>query len=179
MTVEQKRLLDKRLREHAVVQPDIRELKRTLLRLGGCHLVAPPTRPDGNVLHLIRSGFIMQGPVVMKRMDRNSCHQNASKLWIERKHGVVAIGTGYALDHDGGLWRQHTWGITRIGSIVETTYIQEKYFGVVFWAELADYFAKAQYEASGLPFPLALDDSDASHPPTHKEAKRELEEKVD
>ena len=100
--------LGRRLREYSKVQPEIRQLKRLVLKIRGCQLVVPLAL-DGNVAGLIDSGFVMQGPVVLKRMAANSCHLNASRLWAEHKHGVVAIGSGYALSADG-LWRQHSWG---------------------------------------------------------------------
>jgi hypothetical protein len=148
MTSKQKRFLDQRLREHAKVQPEIRQLKRILLRLGGWHLVAPPTSPDENVPHLVQSGFVMPGPAKLKVMGQSACHLNASRLWLERQRGIVAIGTGYALSEDG-LWGQHTWAVRREG-LVETTCSRKKYFGVVLWSVLADGFAKGQCLTNGV-----------------------------
>jgi hypothetical protein len=59
MTVERKRFLNERLREHAKQQPEIRELKRILLKLGGCHLVAPLEGPEDILGALIQSGHVM------------------------------------------------------------------------------------------------------------------------
>jgi hypothetical protein len=148
MTVEQKRFLDERLREHAEVQPEIRQLRRILLRLGGRHLVAPPEGPDDLLEDLVQSGFLMRGPVKLKVMEANACHLNASRLWLERKEGVVAIGTGYALSDDG-LWHRHTWGIGRDG-LVETTVPREKYFGIALWSGFAEGFALGECHAEGV-----------------------------
>ena len=154
LTPEQKAFLDGRLREHAKLQPDIRQLEQILLTLGGFNLVAP-LEVDGSVFHLINSGFVMQGPIILKPMIAHSCHLNASKLWVERKYGVVGIGSGYALTGADGLWRQHSWGMLREG-IIETTVMRHKYFGVLYWPFLADGFAYAQYELNGIEPPAHL-----------------------
>jgi hypothetical protein len=148
MKVEQKRFLDKRLREHAKVQPEIRELKRILLKLGGDHLVAPPEGPEDILGALVQSGYVMHGPVKPKLMERSACHLNTSRLWLERKQGVVAIGTGFALNDDG-LWRRHSWGIRRDG-LVETTCPREKYFGIALWGGMAEGFAREECHGGGL-----------------------------
>ena len=47
-------------------------------------------------------------------------------LWA---HGDIdVIGTGYALTE--GLWRQHSWGLTGDGTVVESKYVAERYVGV-------------------------------------------------
>ncbi len=148
MTDEQKRFLDKRLREHAKVQPEIRKLKRILLKLGGDHLVAPPEGPEELLGPLVRSGHVIHGPVKLRAMEPNACHLNASRLWLERRQDVVAIGTGFALSDDG-RWYRHSWGICRDG-LVETTCPREKYFGIELWSGLAENFAREECEAAGV-----------------------------
>jgi hypothetical protein len=69
------------------------------------------------------------------------CHQNVAAAWRNRRTGIIAIATGYALSDDG-LWRQHSWGILRNG-ILETTEVRIRYFGILLQDTRADEFAEA------------------------------------
>lgn len=138
MTPEQKEFLSRRFRDAARTQPELKQLKKILLRFGGTFLVAPP-KPDTDIPALLTSGFLTTGPITLKTMRSSSCHQNVAALWRKHKAGIVAIGTGYALSEDE-LWRQHSWGILRDG-ILETTEIRTKYFGLILQGERADHFA--------------------------------------
>jgi hypothetical protein len=62
----------------------------------------------------------MPGAVVCEVMEDSRCHENVARLWTDKRWGLVAIGTGYALSEDG-LWRRHSWvgyepGSTRINA---------------------------------------------------------------
>jgi hypothetical protein len=117
----------------------MRRLKVILLRFGGELLVAPP-KLDPDVPALLVFGFLMSGPVNLKCMRENSCHQNVASIWKTRRFGIVGVATGYALSDDG-LWRQHTWGILRNG-VLETTKERTKYFGILHQGAGADHFAE-------------------------------------
>lgn len=55
---------------------------------------------------------------ILFRMETSECHENVSELLSE---GAIKDGCyGYALSDDG-LWREHSWGITDSGLIIETT----------------------------------------------------------
>jgi hypothetical protein len=138
MRSEQKEFLERRLREAAEKQPEIKLLANLLVELGGQFLVAPPGA-DFYISNLLEFGFVMSGPVQLNIMRANSCHQNVSLLWKDRKLGMVGIGTGYALSDDG-LWRRHSWGVLREG-IVETTDNRVKYFGLLLQGSRASQFA--------------------------------------
>jgi len=138
MDEDQRSLLRRRLRVAIAEQPEIRDLRALLLDIGGAELVAPPW-PDCNVPELIRAGFVMEGRVKLRIMERSACHRNLSRLWGGKRNGLVGIGTGYALSGDG-LWRQHSWGVGRRG-IVETTQARVKYFGRLLQGLDADLFA--------------------------------------
>jgi hypothetical protein len=142
MTREQKTFLARRFREAVKSQPELRRLKRLLLKIGGEDLVVA-SGPDQDVPRLIDFGFVMSGPVTLKEMKPNQCHRNVSKLWKAKRRNIVGIGTGYALTEDDGLWRQHSWAIQREG-ILETTVLREKYFGILFWSVLGDGFCECQ-----------------------------------
>jgi hypothetical protein len=138
MTPEQKTFLSRRFREAVGKQPELKLLKKLLLRLGGEFVVAPP-RPDQDVPILLEQGFMTAGPITLRVMKSGSCHQNVASVWTKRRFGIVGVATGYALSDDG-LWRQHSWGILRDG-VLETTQTRLKYFGMVLQGERADFFA--------------------------------------
>jgi hypothetical protein len=139
MTPENKKFLSRRLRDAVSKQPELKQLKSLLLRLGGDFIVAPPRTPDRDVPSLLEWGFLTSGPITLKVMKSSSCHQNVAALWPKKRFGIVGIATGYALSRDG-LWRQHSWGILREG-VLETTEARLKYFGIVLQGEKADFFA--------------------------------------
>ena len=138
MTPEQKTFLNRRFRDAVGKQPELKRLRKMLLRLGGDCVVAP-RKPDQDVPMLLEQGFLTSGPATLKVMKSSSCHQNVAFVWTNRKFGIVGVATGYALSGDG-LWRQHSWGILRDG-VLETTKTRRKYFGVVLQGERADFFA--------------------------------------
>ena len=75
-----------------------------------------------------RTGELMSEKVSHQFMEARSCHFNAAKLYSEDPHAFKVV-TGYAL-LDDGVWRQHSWGLSN-ERIVETTFVQEKYYGIL------------------------------------------------
>jgi hypothetical protein len=138
MIAEQKKLLRGRLKAAIEHQPEIKILRKLLLRIGGEELVARP-QPDRDVPILVEYGFVMAGPVITKPMGLGDCHRNLAHVWRNRRSQLAGIGTGYALSNDG-LWRQHSWGVRREG-IFETTEDRLKYFGILLQGPVADSFA--------------------------------------
>jgi hypothetical protein len=138
MDAKQKTFLNRRFRDAVTNQPELKDLKALLLRLGG-HFIVAPLKPDEDVPTLLQQGFLISGPVRLKVMKSSSCHQNVASVWATKRFGIVGIATGYALSEDG-LWRQHTWGILR-DAVLETTETRLKYFGIVLQGEEADFFA--------------------------------------
>jgi hypothetical protein len=135
---DQREFLDNRLLQLSETQPELLLLKDKLLKIGGCHLVAP-TKPEPDLSPLLLEGVVMTGPVEFEEMARNSCHWNSAHLWTSRRNSIVGIGTGYALSEDG-LWRQHSWALTSIG-ILETTEPRHTYFGLRLEGHAADQFS--------------------------------------
>ena len=138
MDTDQKTLLNRRFRDAARNQPELKHLRPLLLRFGGQFIVAP-VKPDQHVPRLLQQGFVTTGPVKLKLMKSSSCHQNVASVRTTKRFGVVGIATGYALSEDG-LWRQHSWGILRDG-VLETTETRLKYFGILLQGKEADFFA--------------------------------------
>ena len=139
LTSQHKHFLAGRLKAACRQQPELKALQRLLLRLGGEFLVAPP-KPDTDLSAVLDCGFVMAGPITLKLMERNGCHQNVAALWGNKKTSLVGIGTGYTLSEDG-LWRQHSWGVLREG-ILETTIERLKYFGVILQGRQAEKFVR-------------------------------------
>ena len=138
INVGRRHFLKRRLKVAISQQPEIKTLRALLLQMGGAELVAPPWH-DCQVPALVRAGFAMDGHVALKIMRPCACHRNVSRLWARKRSGLIGIGTGYALSSDG-LWRQHSWGVGRLG-IVETTEARAKYFGQLFRGADAGLFA--------------------------------------
>lgn len=102
-------------------------LSRRLTERAG-KLVVPPLEREGNA-----DGFAERlefwEPTKVKFVDGepSQCHYNVAQLWLMGE--VESIATGYALNED--LWRQHSWGLTKNGTIVETTAERELYAGIL------------------------------------------------
>ena len=114
------------------------QLKQILLRYGGWAAGIEPDDPD--LTKLIERGIIMTGRgAKIKKGKPINCHCNAAGLWID---GLARICTGYALSRDG-MWRQHSWGLTQSGQIIETTVGgRVAYFGVILTDEESKEFVK-------------------------------------
>ncbi len=131
--------LGKRLRELSKSQPELRELRRILLKIGGEELVLSPGS-DPMINFLIDFGIVFAGPVLLKQDSHRRHHRMLGRIWSRRSCGIVGIGVGFALDDDG-LWREHSFGVLREG-VLETIVRKEKYFGLLLLGEAADGFAK-------------------------------------
>jgi hypothetical protein len=141
---KQRAFLNDRVQEISRQQPEILALREKLLGIGGAEIVALPLTMgiDPFVPLLEIWGQVMEGPVTYRRMEPSECHVNVARLWGERKKWsrLIGVGTGYALSDDG-LWRGHSWGLTKRG-IIETTVSRVKYFGLPFIGEGADLFCR-------------------------------------
>jgi hypothetical protein len=135
---DHKIFLSKRLREFSKGQPELLELRRILLKLGGEELIPPPDH-DPVTNFLIDFGIVFAGPIVLKQSGRQRGGA-LGRIWIRRLYGIVGIGIGYALEEDG-LWREHTFGVLREG-ILETIAPKRKYFGLLLISEAADRLAE-------------------------------------
>jgi hypothetical protein len=114
----------------------IKNLRAKLLKIGGTR-ISPQPHPDIRII--VRHGRPHDNPVIFKEMEPSSCHENVSKLWVNRtkRTRLIAICTGYALtDHDAdGMWCPHSWALRKtkgVVSIIETTVSRTKYFGIAY-----------------------------------------------
>jgi hypothetical protein len=98
---------------------------RTLLSIGGS-LVVPPRGPETDLEALLAGGSAVNLPVRQVPGEPGDCHRNVAARWIDGS--FESIGTGYALSDDQ-LWRQHSWGLTSGGDLVETTDRRLAYVG--------------------------------------------------
>lgn len=110
-----------------------------LLLVNGGDLVVPPNEPDILIGPVSEMGVVRSVEALEVRpMSASDCHFNAASLW--RAGEVPSVGTGYAMSDDQ-LWREHSWGVTGDGAIVETIAPRSIYFGFVFEGEDAGWFA--------------------------------------
>jgi hypothetical protein len=136
---EHRVFLGKRVREFSKIQPELRELRRILLKIGGDELVLSPGS-DPTVNFLIDFGIVFAGPVVLKQHCQGGQDRTLGRIWTRRSYGIVGIVVGYALGDDG-FWREHSFGVLREG-VLEIIARKQKYFGLLLLSEAADGFAE-------------------------------------
>jgi hypothetical protein len=116
-----------RLKNKPCYHPIHEELNKILQEIEpGSHIVAP-SRQHIDPKRIATEGKLDQRNVVHFKMEDNRCHDNVDELF---EFGLIEkIACGYALSNDG-LWRFHSWGISKDGNIIETCCSREKYFGI-------------------------------------------------
>ncbi len=137
MTPHQKKMFAQRLKEFDAQMPGYRRAFRTLekriVEHGGEAVVVPPWPCDALPM-LLDGGDVMSGPIQLQMGQRSACHDNVNKRWAQGR--IHAIGTGFGLSDDG-LWREHSWGVRKNGTIVETTEERIAYYGVKLTGDVA------------------------------------------
>jgi hypothetical protein len=106
-------------------QPDMKLLRKILLNIGGEEVVF--YFPEPFLVTLLEFGekfFRGDARLVVGR--DNLCHNNSK--YLSMKYNTYKLYHGYALSDDG-LWRQHSWCLTKTGNVIETTDIREIYYG--------------------------------------------------
>jgi hypothetical protein len=137
---DQQRFLARRAIAASRAQPEMRTLRRILLKLGGAEVsVRSPGSQDPLHGLLVDFGVVFSGPLLLKPAYSGISDIGIARAWRHRRYGITAIGMGYGLSDDD-FWREHTFGILREG-ILETTRPRRKYFGVFLVGESADGFA--------------------------------------
>jgi len=106
--------------------PEYKPLMEKLLSIAGDFVVIWMPEPELDML--LSRGKLFDAPILFKRMQFCHCHENVGELWFRGKN--MKIVTGWALSKDG-LWRQHSWVRDMNDTIIETTMVREKYFGVI------------------------------------------------
>lgn len=115
---------------------NISKLENKLLSISGDTFCAPNHEEDLDKLISIGKSVNKKDIYVMKGRD-SQCHENAARCWDANRE-QSSIMTGYVLDD--GVWRQHSWVLDSNGTIVETTFIREAYFGITLTPEEANAF---------------------------------------
>jgi hypothetical protein len=142
MTPDQQRFLTDRAMAASRAQPELRALRKILLKLGGEEvIIRNPGSPDPLHGFLADFGIVFSGQVLLKPSHSAGAELCIARAWRHRKYGITAIGVGYGLNDDG-FWREHTFGILREG-ILETGHPRRKYFGVLLIGEAAESFVEA------------------------------------
>lgn len=119
-------------------QPAWAQLNQRLLAFGGDQVVACY---EEDLDLLLSDGALGAGPVRRQPGHPCRCHSNSSRLY-EQDPQRLSIVTGWGLSADG-LWRQHTWAQDLDGTIIETTTVRLRYYGVRLTGPAADRFAAA------------------------------------
>ena len=99
---------------------------RILLSHGGS-VVVPPRNPETDLEALLAEATPMSLRTQHWPGDPGECHRNVGAMWIDGT--IESICTGYALSDDQ-LWRQHSWGLSVGGELVETTDQRRAYVGI-------------------------------------------------
>lgn len=122
-------------KEDFKAKPILKKLSAKILEYGGT-IVA--FQPDVYDRLLLQRGRYFHGAATMRRGKPCQCHANTAAMW-KKNPDRVSIVTGYALSDDG-VWRCHTWGLSKSGTVYETTVARDGYFGVVLTPQEAKRF---------------------------------------
>jgi len=112
------------------------ELKEILLDIGGWAACVPRIEPD--IEKIMTRGRRFPGKSIMMKGEPSQCHSNSAFCWDANRE-ACSICTGYALTRDG-MWRQHSWILTRDGLVVETTMKRVQYFGYIMTEDECEQF---------------------------------------
>jgi hypothetical protein len=115
---------------------DLHNLRGKLLELGGEEVLVAGdecacedcAEPPSDSRRLLERGQCWSGKGArFTPMRFQECHVNSYLLMLA---GLGQIATGYAVTNNG-LWVRHSWVITPVGGIIETTVRRTTYFGAV------------------------------------------------
>jgi len=137
MDSEQRQFLETRTTDVLHENPHLKPLLDKLLKLGGEYAVLPVIEEDLDAILSRGERFTPRWLRIWKG-EPGLCHFNVGRLWDVNRQ-LVKICTGYALSDDG-IWRQHSWGLFKKKSVVETTIARELYFGFILTNEEAEQF---------------------------------------
>jgi hypothetical protein len=136
---DQRRYLVEQLRCAVGRQPELTQLRKILLGIGGYQLLAHVGDSDPELPLLLAEGRTMGGLITLLQMPLIGNPTYLAGLWRARYPGMIGICTGYALGEDC-LWRKHFWGLMRDG-ILEPAALFAAYFGVSCSPEMSDRLA--------------------------------------
>jgi len=102
-------------------------LAERLAELADSEILVIPADHEPHLIELTLNGALMDTSNARQVPGATSrCHSNVAARY---DLGQCAFATGYALSR--GMWRQHSWGVTKSGEILETTEPRDAYFGIV------------------------------------------------
>jgi hypothetical protein len=112
---------------HIKLQPEYKDLENILLKIGGNKIVYIE---NPAVKSVVEVGKILKYKPILKEMEQSHCHDNVYKLW-KKSRNKIRMATGWALTKDDGMWRCHSWGVSK-NRIIETTTKRDIYFGFIY-----------------------------------------------
>lgn len=96
------------------------------IKFPGTHVVAHPDQYASMSICMLNILMLSDDTTVLNKMENSACHDNCFILYHhDRSHRIF---TGYALSDDG-LWRYHSWIVTKNNAIIETTVNRLIYIG--------------------------------------------------
>lgn len=110
---------------------EAQKIQDRMLKVGGRLAVIDNRDPDLKALASRGQFFRANSPIKAFGRD-HQCHWNAVDAF--RKGKADAVVTGYVLDEDRAVWRQHSWGLkgNRVVETTEGNFGSKAYFGVAF-----------------------------------------------
>jgi hypothetical protein len=106
---------------------DYEALAVRLAQPAGGQVLVIPAGHEPHLREIYTAGVLMDAARARQFPGATSrCHSNVAARFAL---GQCAFATRYALND--GIWRQHSWGVTDDGEILETTAPREAYFGIV------------------------------------------------
>lgn len=133
-------------KEYLKAQPKLKNLKTTLLAIGGDFICMTM---EEDLEKIISRGEVFKGRgSIMMKGRPSQCHSNSAELW-DVNQGKLELVTGYALSIDEdelGVWRPHTWLVSiESGKVIETTVKRKTYFGFRMNKEESEKFVDDNY----------------------------------
>ena len=118
----------KHSREVLKKQPYLKELRKQLISYGGNLVCDWNNTNETEVIMLKKMGMLWSTKGIKNwKKETNHCHDNSELIEKNNPKRYKWI-TGFALSE--GLWIPHSWlWDMKNGNILETTFIQQKYFG--------------------------------------------------
>jgi len=124
------------------VPPEVEKLCQDLLSIGGTMVCVLFSEPASTTTPLITGGEVMKhdkASLTVGEVSKN--HDSWGQLWKDDR-AAFRFMTGYSL-WDDGMWRRHSWLVTKDNELLATDPDAKIYFGVEISGIRAEIFSMA------------------------------------